>query len=859
MARIEVGRVIFEPLDAPRRVRVQTLKNHVDNVVKLAAMWDSQSAYLSTPHSADSVKSAAEIHDMAKPQTFRLTYDKSRWSEKRQWGYSFRGHRFEAFHSDPYVESLAQLHHTFAVGEITEAMWKHTDRKEQLPVDLYVLEMCDQIEASVAASFLDKKNPDARVFMDFQIERDGTIFYLDPLPFDVDSLELEIEYFDVNVPPEKIMAVMESKEDGAREKALRALKKWLEKVINGDSTEPQYQTCTLKPFITNTTETGKIDMETAYRRLMGFDKPNPMQVAGWQLVEDSLYGVGALLKGQTGTGKTETFAVPALAMGKRLIMVYPTRSLVDDQIGRFQEMLTNLAQLRQTSCSLVVDTGAQMERLVIRPDGKVDSSQTARRHLYHGDVIITTLDKFLYRFFAFGDQRKSYTFPLRIYHGLRDPLICFDEAHAYDDVAFTNFHRLIKTLFEKGRDVALMTATMPKSYIEQFESFLDIIDFVDDAQNRRAIDQFQATLRQGKPYYPDKQLQFFDDVATDSDDALVQQIIALTETHFSIDKRLIVTAERVQDAVQIFRYFRDQRDTPNLYLYHGRLTNKQRRQVYEEIKARDKANEGYLLISTSAIEVGCDLNAHILITQLCDPEKLVQRAGRCNRRHDVEDARLIVVGDTIPEWLTHLTEEQLAKYRDELLTQNDQMFDSQAIIDHIAKQPSTDARVEMLFDMLYEYVYEARLENKKLHDNGFVITRSWEPTVTVEVEEGQFVDLPLTRCVGDFDAPLDPNFTLLKRHYDDRSHEMTYKSVGGFDCGYRVRLLAQAGFNYDFDQTEGVVKLPKLFDRWYVSGSRMVLERKEENSQSRVWFIAPSGGEIEQILQKLSPKQEKTS
>ncbi|WP_396231971.1 hypothetical protein [Geminocystis sp. GBBB08] len=35
------------------------------------------------------------------------------------------------------------------------------------------------------------------------------------------------------------------------------------------------------------------------------------------------------------------------------------------------------------------------------------------------------------------------------------------------------------------------------------------------------------------------------------------------------------------------------------------------------------------------MEVGCDLNCKTLITQLCPPENLIQRAGRCNRKGNI--------------------------------------------------------------------------------------------------------------------------------------------------------------------------------------------------------------------------------
>ena len=102
-------------------------------------------------------------------------------------------------------------------------------------------------------------------------------------------------------------------------------------------------------------------------------------------------------------------------------------------------------------------------------------------------MIITTLDKFLYRFFGYGEPMKAYTYPLRIHHGLRNALICFDEAHSYEAVAFTNFCRLVRTLYEHGRDIVLMTATMPEAKQVKHLEFLDIIDFVRKRQRNCTI------------------------------------------------------------------------------------------------------------------------------------------------------------------------------------------------------------------------------------------------------------------------------------------------------------------------------------------------------------------------------------
>ena len=141
-----------------------------------------------------------------------------------------------------------------------------------------------------------------------------------------------------------------------------------------------------------------MSVSTAYKALVGFEHPNPMQMDVWQQIQDDdEFGVGLLIKGPTGSGKTESVAIPALASdNRRLVMIYPTRSLVDDQIGRFRTMLS--AKSRTTNgkpVTLNVDTGATSQRMSWVNGTEQKAEGNMRRHLYQGDVIITTIDKFL--------------------------------------------------------------------------------------------------------------------------------------------------------------------------------------------------------------------------------------------------------------------------------------------------------------------------------------------------------------------------------------------------------------------------------------------------------------------------------
>jgi hypothetical protein len=253
--RINVGRVIF----LSERWLVQTLRSHVENVARLAETWDNSRAFqgnlpdLKRTH--QHVIEAARIHDMAKPAHFRLKYKQDR-RRKWKWEYSFSGHRFNAFHDDTYVQMLAQLHHTYSVTDVTQQMARLKLEKatetiaENFPLDLYTLEMCDQIEATFARATLGSDDPEERVFMDFQFRRRAEADYeLEPFAFrQVPPVKFTVEYVELHTPSDKRQAVETAVNNDERRTALRDIERWL---MDALQTAPlQYTEVRLWPWTT---------------------------------------------------------------------------------------------------------------------------------------------------------------------------------------------------------------------------------------------------------------------------------------------------------------------------------------------------------------------------------------------------------------------------------------------------------------------------------------------------------------------------------------------------------------------------------------------------------------------------------
>ena len=575
----------------------------------------------------------------------------------------------------------------------------------------------------------------------------------------------------------------------------------------------------------------------AYQKFTEFERgPNPMQKELFDHIAPIKKNPALLLKAPTGSGKTEAVLIPSLNAERRLFLIFPTRSLVDDQIGRCEEYLQRASKKTGKPYALVVDRGSEASRTVFENG---EESKEGKRHLYDGDVILTTFDKFLYRFFGFGEPNKSYIFPFRIHHSKKQNLFCFDEVHAYDQVAFVNFERLIKALYKANLDMVVMTATMPDTYQKELH-FLDSIDYT-TGPDQQELEQYQD-----RPH-PNKAIKY---IAAKSKE-VTDEICAYVTEHYQSDKRTIVTIETVKDLIPAYNHMKEQNSDENIFLYHGRLSNQQRKEVYRKLKDLENGGAGYLLFTTSAIEVGCDLDAHLLVTELCNPDSLIQRAGRCNRKGEIKGAEIVVVGDKIPSFLSILPEDKMEKYLEKLQQQNGNYLNPNDILELMEYAPHSDYRAEVLFDMLYEYVYEARLENKPLHDRGLVITRSFEPSITLTTkvpEEGtkhrpeNDVRVSISSCIAwkdkDRDESVNPEFKVYQRFYDTYREEFKFELLNRRGSIYFKELFVEVPAHY-FSEELGYVEPPKVFEDRGTRGYRrnFVYHATDENNKPKeIWL-----------------------
>ena len=852
------GRLFFpgEPTADPNLVRLQPLGDHVGNVRRLVRQW---AEFPKVPGSLERVLKSADIHDMGKPQRFSIKVETSPQGKFKKYIYSFSGHRFLANSPDLWAQTLARGHHDFSVRDISrdvynlkkEALYKEILDRDPLAYahELYILEMCDQIEAELACRVIgDDDQAESRTFMDCTIQKgeDDRTYLLDPWVFKEESLNLTFRYWTKELEIADKQQLKDLQDKDGDSKLGKALDKIVKDWWDSHKQNPHYEerNIILKPLQIKDRE--KYEIQSIYQKLAGFD-PNPMQAEMYRAIAETEHPA-ILLKSSTGSGKTESVLFPALSKGYRLILPLPAKSLLEDQKQRIEKYLIKFSALTENKdreVSLVVDTGSQMYRYVYKNGEDITKSLNIkpRRHLYKGDVILTTIDKFLYRYFSFGDKQKSFIFPLRIH--LQNTLICFDEAHSYDEIAFTNFRSLVRSLYEAGRSIVLMTATMPPEYVACFD-YLEKIDYLDNQDNVAKLIGFQQQT-QKQPYLGKRDF-VWKEVSRNSEAPKGFQTelasIILEEWHSKPNRRILAVVETVKDAAAIYEQLKQalgiiNSDERFLFLYHGRIAEQERPGLYQTIQERNRDEKPYILLTTRAIEVGCDLNAEILISQVCPPENLIQRAGRCNRRGNISDAKVILVGDKIPDFANTLNDDAWKDYQEVLRSLTS--FNTKAIAKCISRsQHIDDYRVVELFSMLHDYVYTADLTCQPLHEKGLIITRSWEPSVTLEFQYGQAekhtISVPIARLANKGEKYA--NTHVYEQKYNPETtkwEEVPLRGGIAYSKDITVKIsssVSGADFDmllpdYKYDAELGFVELPQVFSAKWNDGTQVKLKYEE--------------------------------
>uniref|UniRef100_A0A7C5RUN1 CRISPR-associated helicase Cas3 n=1 Tax=Thermomicrobium roseum TaxID=500 RepID=A0A7C5RUN1_THERO len=207
---------------------------------------------------------------------------------------------------------------------------------------------------------------------------------------------------------------------------------------------------------------------------------------------------------------------------------------------------------------------------------------------------------------------------------LTGALVVFDEIHAYDAHVTALVLELVRVLRELGGRCLFMSATFPTFLREEIE---------------RAWGAPLALFRLDTPPARDDWASVFLTTsrhellwADDPLEELVDHAVAAVHS----GKRVLVVANRVQQAQTLYTVLREQLDT-GVHLLHGRFTRRDRVEREQKILAALRGMLAFdirALVSTQVVEVSLDVSFDTMLTEIAPVDDLLQRLGRVNRYYE---------------------------------------------------------------------------------------------------------------------------------------------------------------------------------------------------------------------------------
>jgi CRISPR-associated endonuclease/helicase Cas3 len=326
-------------------------------------------------------------------------------------------------------------------------------------------------------------------------------------------------------------------------------------------------------------------------------------------------GQSVILRMPTGSGKSESILCAYLWALKQKAdfpqqMLYglPMRNLADSLGQRFSKYQRNFDQI-----SIAVQHGAQ-----------------PGTPAFLSDVAVTTIDQLIS---AYACTPLGY--PVR--HGsipagaVASAFLAFDEVHTFDpERALQSALFIAEHSHRMGISFAFLSATMPDSFVEALQQHYQarLIDVEESDIPRRQGRQVNLVNRLAEQLTPGK----------------VEQ--AWGESKGS----LLVVCNTVKEAQALWSEVQKRLAGVEVILLHSRFTaddRAEKEKTLDKLIGQNPTRQG-VVITTQVVEVGLDVSARLLLTELAPIDALIQRAGRVARWGGCGEVRMFGIEQAAP-------------------------------------------------------------------------------------------------------------------------------------------------------------------------------------------------------------------
>jgi CRISPR-associated endonuclease/helicase Cas3 len=329
-----------------------------------------------------------------------------------------------------------------------------------------------------------------------------------------------------------------------------------------------------------------------------------------------------IIEAPTGYGKstiTATLALKTFEEGRKLIVAFPLRTLLEDQYKKIS--------------------------MIIR-----DKATIGKKYMHEYDslylikpITLTTVDTLSLTMFGLAPEDLNTI--IKSWHEWTGTLqgssghylfswssvilsdIVLDEVHLLADEtkSLTFLASLFKHAVNYDQKIVLMSATLPDAFKKKIYQDLYglrdkilLLNFEEDAD-------FIGS-RKEKTY--DVRLECL------SDANKYERLLSWVEDALMCGlNRALIIFNTVRDAIGFYELYTSKNGTDHVILIHSRFCEMDRRRKVERLN-RLKFSRRYVVIATQAVEAGIDMSSDVLISELAPANSLVQRFGRFLRYDD---------------------------------------------------------------------------------------------------------------------------------------------------------------------------------------------------------------------------------
>jgi CRISPR-associated endonuclease/helicase Cas3 len=298
----------------------------------------------------------------------------------------------------------------------------------------------------------------------------------------------------------------------------------------------------------------------------------------------------------TGSGKTLLAATWALKQREQfqsdthtppVIIVLPFLSIIEQTQDIYTKLLGQQGGL------------LSYHSLSIREHQDSEDPDTAEFFLdtWHGDVVVTTFDQFL---FALLDSRTRHQMR---FHQLCDALIVMDEVQALPCVLWDIVAKSLAHLASLGNCRLLAMSATQTGFLP------DAIELIDSPRSVfSTLERYQLLLRHEESISIDD---FIHELVTRAERWREQRVLIVLNTRKS--------ARKVRDTLSKVGF--------QIEFLSADMTPRDRLIAIERIKK----GKPCIVVSTQCIEAGVDIDMSLVIRDFAPLDSLIQVAGRCNR------------------------------------------------------------------------------------------------------------------------------------------------------------------------------------------------------------------------------------